>query len=258
MTRSPWARRRQILYGTGVFLFFAVIIIPIVFFYVYEPPSCFDGKQNQGETAIDRGGPCVLADERTLQQYAVLWSRAFPVREGFYNTVAYIENPNQGVGVFDAAYQFRVYDERNILIAERFGRVPIFPGSVFPIFESRIDTGNRIPVRTFFSFTGDLSWERMEDPALGLEVLNERTSDLDLSPRIDAVLRNSNVTAREDVVVVATVFDPVGNAIASSRTYIPRIGPNERLPIAFTWPRPFTDDVGRIDIVSLSLPTRAR
>lgn len=258
MAQSGWSRKRQLLYGGGVFFFFAALIVPIVFVSVYEPPSCFDGIQNQNETAIDRGGPCALLDERTLQQHAVLWSRAFPVREGFYNAVAYIENPNQNAGVFDAAYQFRVYDERNILIAERFGRVPIFPGSVFPIFESRIDTGNRIPVRTFFSFVNDLSWERMEDPTLGLTVMNERVRGLDLSPRIDAALRNSNVTAREDVVVVATVFDPLGNAIASSRTYIPRIGPNEELPIAFTWPRPFTDSVGRVDIVPLALPARSR
>lgn len=254
MAVSDWARKRQLMYGSGVILFFVAIFAPIVFVSVYEPPSCFDGKLNQGETAIDRGGPCQLLDERTLQPHAVLWARSFAVRDGFYNAVAYIENPNQEAGVYDAAYQFKLYDERNILIAERFGRVPIFPGKVFPIFESRIDTGNRVPVRTFFSFVNEFVWERMQDPTLGITILNEKLSDTDTTPRIDAVVRNNTVVPREDVVIIATVFDPAGNAIASSRTFVERIEPNETLPIAFTWPHRFSSSVARIDIVPLALP----
>lgn len=256
MATSAWARRQQILYGAGVFLFFAVIIGPIVFFALYEPESCFDGKLNQGETAIDRGGPCQLLDENRLQPHAVLWSRTFPVRDGFYNAVAYIENPNQGAGVYDAAYQFKIYDDRNILIAERFGRVPIFPGKVFPIFESRIDTGNRIPVRTFFTFVNDFTWERMEDPTIGISIINEQVSDLATAPRIDAVVRNSTVRTRNDIVIVATLFDSAGNSIASARTLVDRIDPNEERQIAFTWPRAFTANVARVDIVPLALPDR--
>jgi len=255
---SSWARNRQILYGGGVLLFFFVIIAPIVFVSMYEPASCFDGKLNQEETDIDRGGPCQLLDERLLQPHAVLWSRAFPVRDGFYNAVTYIENPNQGAGVYDAAYQFKLYDEKNILIAERFGRVPVFSGKVFPIFESRIDTGNRVPVRTFFSFVSDFTWERMDDPTIGISIQNERISALDTAPRIDAVMHNNTVLAQDDIVVIATLFDSVGNAIASSRTLVERITPNEEVAIAFTWPRPFTSEVARVDIVPLALPKRSK
>lgn len=258
MATSDWAKNRQIMYGTGVFLFFFVIIAPIVFFSVYKPPSCFDGKLNQTETAIDRGGPCQLLDTNYVQPHAVLWSRTFPVRDGFYNAVAYIENPNQAAGVYDAAYQFKLYDERNILIAERFGRVPVFPGKVFPIFESRIDTGNRVPVRTFFSFVSDFTWERMEDPTLGISIINEKLSGVETSPRIDAVVRNNTVLAKEDVVIITTLFDPAGNAMASSRTLVERIVPNEEIPIAFTWPHPFSADVARVDIVPLALPKRTQ
>lgn len=256
MATSGWARRRQILYSAGIALFFGAIIAPIVFFATYKPATCFDGELNQEETAIDRGGPCQRLDERFLQPHAVLWSRAFPVRDGFYNAVAYIENPNSLGGVYDAAYQFKLYDDRNILIAERFGRVPVFPGKVFPIFESRIDTGNRVPVRTFFTFINDFVWERMEDPTLGLVISNQSLSNVESSPRLDATVRNTAVTDREDVVIVATLFDAANNAIASSRTLIERLGPNQETPIAFTWPRAFSDSVSRIDIVPLALPSR--
>ena len=258
MATSAWARRRQMLYGGGVFLFFFVLIAPVVWYSIYEAPSCFDGKINQGETLVDRGGPCQLLDVRTLQPYALLWSRAFPVRDGFYNAVAYIENPNQEAGVYEAVYQFKLYDERNLLIAERIGVVPVFPGAVFPIFESRIDTGNRVPVRAFFNFVNELTWERMQDPTEGLLIVNEQTSGLESTPRVDAVLRNTNLAPREDVIIVATLFDIAGNAIASSRTLVERIETDSDVPIAFTWPRAFGVDVARVDIIPLALPRRPK
>ena len=256
MTTSSWARQRQLTYGGGILLFFFVVIAPIVFFTTYEVATCFDGIHNQNETTIDRGGECVLLDERFMQPHVVLWSRAFPVRDGFYNTVAYIENPNQGAGVFNAAYQFKLYDERNILITERFGRVAVLPGKVFPVFESRIDTGNRIPTRTFFSFVSDFQWERMAETLEGVSVINERLSTLGSSPRLDTVLRNSSVYIHEDIVIIATLFDAQGNAFASSRTLVEKLVPNEERDIAFTWPESFDDEVARIDIIPLALPVQ--
>ncbi|QSH39073.1 hypothetical protein JXR01_02055 [Candidatus Kaiserbacteria bacterium] len=258
MATSAWARKRQMIYGGGLLLFVFSIIAPIVFFTTYKPATCFDGKLNQDETAIDRGGSCQLLDERFIQPYAVLWARTFPVRDGFYNTVAYIENPNQGAGVYDGIYQFKLYDEKNILIAERFGRAPVLPEGVFPVFESRIDTGNRIPARTLFSFVNDLTWERMQDPAIGISIRNEKISDTTSMPRLDAIVHNSEVVTINDIVLVATVFDTAGNAFTSSRTLVEAVGPNEEFPIAFTWPEPFGFAVGRVDIVPLILPQRPR
>ena len=258
MALSRWARRRKLFYALGVLGFFLLVAAPFVIVGLHEPESCFDDVQNQTETAIDKGGPCTLLDERALQPHAVLWARTFPVRDGFYNAVAYIENPNIGAGVFDTQYQFKIYDERNILIAERFGRVPLLPGKVFPIFESRIDTGNRTPVRAFFTFSNDFVWERMEDPTVGLRVSNQRIQTTTTSPRVDATLHNDDVLAKEDVVIITTLFNSEDNAIASSRTFIERIEGGESLPIAFTWPQPFTDAAVRVDIVPLALPSRSQ
>ena len=252
MATSAWARRRQLLYGGGLLFFFVLVIVPTIFFYVYEPPSCFDGKMNQTETDIDRGGPCTLLDARYLQPHAVLWSRSFPVRDGFYNAVAYIENPNSHAGVKNAIYQFKLYDERNILIAERFGQAPIVPEKVFPIFEGRIDTGNRIPVRTTFGFVNVFTWEKMVDETSGLRVRNERVSDLTTAPRVSAELTNTTVAPVEDLVVIATLFDGKSNAFASARTVVERIDAGETKTLVFTWPEPFTANVARVDIIPLA------
>src|SRR3989344_828026 len=138
-----WASRRRTVYLLGIFLFFAVVLGIPTAIWLYEPPTCFDGTQNQGETALDKGGPCVLLDERTLSPSAILWSRAFSVRTGSYNALAYIENPNRDAGVRLVAYRFGLYDEKNVLVAERDGRTFVMPGGITPVFEGAIDTGNR-------------------------------------------------------------------------------------------------------------------
>jgi len=246
------------IYGGGVFLFLFAITAPFIFVTNYKTPTCFDGKQNQNETSIDRGGPCVLLDSRSIKPITTLWSRSFPVRKGFYDAVAYIENPNENAGVYSATYQFKLYDNKNILIAERFGTTPIFPGKVFPIFESKIDTGNRIPARAFFNFVTDFTWARIKDPTYGIKIINEKTSELNTSPRVDAVMRNDNLTVRENIIVVATLFDNAGNAIASSRTLVKKINSDEEIPIAFTWPQAFSSEVAKVDIVTLALPKRIK
>lgn len=256
MAVSAWAKRRQIIYGGGVVFIVLSVLVPVIFFTTYEAPTCFDGKRNQGESDIDRGGPCKLLDARFVQSEAVKWARPFEVRDGYYNAVAYVENPNKDAGAQEVTYQFKLYDKDNILISERFGKTPLFPGKVFPIFESRIDVGKRVPVRATFAFVTDIVWERMEDATRGLVVFNERMSDLDTAPRVDAEVKNTTLQAYRNVVLVATIFDASGNAINSSRTLVSAIKPGEALPIAFTWPIHFNKVAAKLDIVPLVLPVR--
>tara|TARA_B100000745_G_scaffold262983_1_gene187260 strand:- start:6239 stop:6967 length:729 start_codon:yes stop_codon:yes gene_type:complete len=242
------------MYGTGVMVFFLALAIPLVFFSIYEPASCFDGKKNQGETAPDLGGPCILLDPAFVQPIAVQWTRSFAVRDGFYNAISYVENNNKEAGVTNVRYIFKLYDARNILIAERTGETPIYPGKVFPIFEGRIDTGNRVPVRATFDFLTDKVWEKMLDPSRGIVVFNETIENRDTTPRVDAEVKNTTLESYRNVVLIATVFDANGNAINASRTIISRIDPTESLPVAFTWPAAFSEKVTRVDIVPLVLP----
>ena len=249
-----WASRRRTVYAGGVTLFFVVVLGVPLAIWLYEPPACFDGKQNQGEMAPDKGGPCVLLDERTLTPHAVLWSRALPVRGGLYSAVAYIENPNTEAGVRSAEYLFTFYDERNILVAERRGETFIMPGGITPVFEGAIETGNRAAVRTHFEFTAPLVWERMADTSHVLEVSNKVASGVSASPRLEATVENTSVSPLRDPVFVAVIFDPAGNASAASATTLGRLDPGEKGTVVFTWPDPFSRATGRIDVLPLVPP----
>ncbi|MBI4093972.1 hypothetical protein HY417_03335 [Candidatus Kaiserbacteria bacterium] len=249
-----WASKRRFAYGAGTILVFVFLVGVPLAVWLYEAPTCSDGKQNQGETAIDKGGPCPLLDERTLGPGSVLWSRAFPVRGGLYSAVAYVENPNEGAGVRAVKYRFGLYDERNILVAERRGTTFIMPGGITPVFEGTIGTGNRTVARTYFEFTSRPVWERMENAAGVLVVGNKTMTTPELIPRLSARVRNVSVEPVLNPSFVAIVFDPAANAFVASATTLSRLAPGEEKEIAFTWPDPFTSTVGRIDVLPLLPP----
>lgn len=249
-----WASRRRFVYGAATFLVFALLIGVPLALWLYEPPNCSDGEQNQGETAVDKGGPCPLLDERMLNPVSTLWSRSFPVRGGLYSAVAYIENPNEGAGIQKINYRFGLYDERNVLVAERVGTTFIMPSGITPVFEGAIGTGNRTVARTYFEFTSVPVWERLENAGSALVVSNKSVVTPESTPRLRARVKNISVIPVLNPSFVAVVFDLAGNAFAASATTLPRLAPNEEKEIVFTWSDPFAAIVGRIDILSLLPP----
>lgn len=254
-----WASRRRTTYLTGVIIFFSLLIgIPLINYILSIKPTCFDGKQNQGETAVDKGGPCLILDERALSPSATLWARAFKVRDGSYTAIAYIVNPNSGAGVARAHYHFGLYDSNNILIAEREGDTFIMPGGVTPVLETGISTGYRVAVHTYFELTGQpLTWKRMTNPTAAIKLTDQQVASTDAAPRITARAENRSFAALHDISFVAVAFDPYGNAIAASGTALPDLEPNAPTQITFTWPQPFAGAVGRIDIIPLIQPQEA-
>lgn len=253
-----WAKRRQGMFVGGFLLFLVVVIGIPTGIWLYSPATCTDGVQNQGETSPDHGGPCPLLDESTLSPHAVMFARAFPVRAGLYSAVAYIDNPNKDAGVIAAPYRFKLYDSNNILIADGEGATYVMPGSVTPVFSGLIETGNRVVSRTFFEFAGPLTWERLKDTATVISVSDKQTLDFETKPRLTASAKNSAVSDAEDVVFIAVLFDPAGNAFATSQTIVPLIPAGESVDLVFTWPDPFTQQVGRVDVTPIRMPARAR
>lgn len=250
-----WATRRRIAYLTGVFIFFAIVIGgPIAYHFLTIPATCHDGIQNQGETAIDEGGPCLLLNSANLQPEGVLWARTFLVRSGVADAVAYVDNPNQNAGVIQASYELNLYDDKNALVEDVTGKTFVMPGGVTPVFVGNINVGNREPVYAQFKFTSPLVWERSIDIARGIKVSNLQTNESSNASQITAIATNSSVSNISNVTFVATVFDPSGNAIATSQTALKSIAAGSREQIYFTWPSAFSATVGNVDIIPVVQP----
>ncbi|OGG58247.1 hypothetical protein A3C86_03845 [Candidatus Kaiserbacteria bacterium RIFCSPHIGHO2_02_FULL_49_16] len=250
-----WASRRRGIYLLGIISFLIIVIgIPIAK-YIYQTPTCTDGKQNQGETAPDKGGPCPILDERALSPASILWSRSFSVRDGSYSSVAYVVNENANAGVRQVSYRFGLYDESNVPVAERVGKMFVMPLSITPAYEMKIDTGNRKVSHTYFEFTEPLIWERLKSGAAVISISNKEITDIGSSPRLEAIAENVSIAPVLDLSFVTVIFDSTGNARATSMTSLARLDAGEKQKIVFTWPNPFTSSVGRIDIFPLVRPS---
>lgn len=244
-----WSAKRKLIYISGAILVFLFALALPTFFISYKAPSCSDGVKNQGELGVDCGGPCSVLCKSEALPLIIRWQRAFRVKEGIYNAVAYVENPNPDSGIARIPYIFKLYDTDNVLIYERRGETFVPPKKVFGIFESNLTVGNRVPARAFFEFLGSPLWRReyVSEPALA--ITNKSLSGEESVPRLQASLENRGLSPLHDIEVVAILYDEGGNSVASSRTIVDKVDKNSAAPLVFTWSEPFIFSIAKIELV---------
>lgn len=240
--KRPWAFWRRTQYLIVLFVFFSFIGTGVYFGYFYEAANCFDNTQNGDERGIDCGGSCVRICAFDVTPVRQVWANVFRVTEGQYNAVAYIENTNIGVGSPEVRYTFTLLD-RDGIITERSGLTILPPDSVYPIFEGRIDTGSRVPTETILQLEEPELWLPADIGREQFIVENRVLTDIENSPRLEAEVTNTELTEAQDVEIVATIFDSGGNALTSSRTFVPLFPGRSTEDIVFTWPEPIAKTI---------------
>lgn len=238
---------RRMQYFAGFTVFFIAVGAWVYFANFYQEPNCFDGKHNGGEAGIDCGGTCVRICAFSVNQPEVKWSRAFRVAPGLYNAVAYVENTNREAATSEVRYKFSLFDAAG-LITEVKGTTILPPDGLYPIFEGRITTGNRVPTRTFIEIDPVEVWQPSTMGREQFSVAERSLTDADSRPRLDAVLRNNGLEEVREVEVVATIFDQSGTALASSRTYVDNFSPRSDTSLVFTWPEPIAKTLRSCEI----------
>jgi hypothetical protein len=246
---STWANQRKFLYLTFLFVFLILLLGVPTTMYLYKPPSCTDNKQNQGELGVDCGGPCKTLCRSQSLDPIILWQRVFPVISGTYNAVALVENPNINSAAREVPYRFKIYDGRGVIIAERQGVADIVPNKIYPIFESGLFFGDRIPVRVSFEFLAEPVWKIVEHEDPSISIVDKNLYTPESKPRLEAKLRSSSIKPVSKLEIVAIIYDVDGNAFASSKTLVDYIERNQTIDLVFTWPKAFEKEVSRIEII---------
>lgn len=253
MIFMSWSERKKTKY-VGLFFLIAIILL-LVFVIDFSGATCFDDKKNQDEQGIDCGGSCTNICKFSTEELLIKWSRAFIVKDGIYNAIAYIENPNINLEAEKIFYIFKLYDENGILIYERKGATNVPARRIIPIFEETMQTGNRIPKRTTFEFTSLPDWKKTQQNLSGQEeetILNIKNTSIKNEggfTKLEAVLENPTLNQIQNIKVVSILFDIDGNAINSSRTIVDFIQKDSSGNVVFTWPYEFADQVSKIEII---------
>ncbi len=250
-----WSAKRKLII---IFVLIVLFGTPLSF-YLYKklqrPASCSDGIQNQDERGVDCGGICQIACFANVKQDPdIQWSRAYYVAKGAYNLVAYIQNPNIDYISQPTKYVFKVYDDKNVLVATREGVVGIPTSKIFPIFEATIQTGEIIPKLVTFEFVEPVTWIEYFGNKPELEVVEQRLLRADTQPKLDAKIVNKTLNSYKNVEVIAIIYNEEGNGVLSSRTYIDSIGDKGEADVVFTWPEPINFKPSKIEVIpNLSL-----
>jgi hypothetical protein len=246
-----WATRRKLIYSILFLIIILLVIAWPAYHFLYKPPTCFDGIQNQGELGIDCGGPCQKLCASQAQAPIILWQRVFKEAPGLYNAVAYIENPNLNSEASGLSYDFRVYDASDILISERTGKADILPNKNIAIFESALSTGSKDAKWSSFQFTSVPDWKLISGVAPHVSVVSTALSRETSRPKLTVVISNDQVKEVMNVPVVAIMYDVNGNAIEASRTMVDDLLKGQSTTIYFTWPSPFSAQVSQKEIIPL-------
>jgi hypothetical protein len=234
----------------GVILLLSAYLVYI--FFIKKTPTCFDQIQNQNERGIDCGGVCRLVCSADAKTIVPVWSRVFHTVGDVYSVVAYLENQNKTAGVKKIAYEFRIYDDKNILAGEPItGTTFIGPNDKTALFASPIKTGNRVPTRAFFSFTTQPEWittdTRYQSPQLRTAKI--QLTDETTSPKLSVDIVNPTIYNYQNIEVIALVYDEAGNAFNASKTFIEALPQQSSETVYFTWPEAFSTKVARIEII---------
>lgn len=244
-----WTFRNRTIYLGGLIIILVVVFSLPLYNIINKESTCSDGKRNGNEQGIDCGGVCEKVCKFSAGEPSILWARSFEVREGVYNSVAMIENPNPSAGAQDVFYTFRLFDDRSALVYERKGKTNIPAQTRFPVFEGTLFTGERVPDKTFFEFTSEIEWLNLKNIGSDLRIRERKIINTDSTPRIEVELENRGLVSIKNVELFAVIYDLADNAMAGSKTLIKNISPDSIEKAVFTWPNPFSSPIGRVEIL---------
>jgi len=133
----------------------------LVYYFSRPGPTCTDGIQNQSEEGIDCGGPCSSCDVVNLDEVKVIWAKAIPAQNNFYDLAAQIRNPNQNHGSGEVSYKFELYDDTGNIVVQRSGQTFILPNQTKYLTQTRVMANRSVSqVRLLFE---QVEWQKMDD-----------------------------------------------------------------------------------------------
>jgi hypothetical protein len=235
--KLSWAFRRQFTY-LAVFFVFATTVGYAIFSKVGPQATCTDGIHNQTEIGIDCGGVCERVCPNQVVDLEIGWSKVFPASDGTYDAVALVTNPNISYGLGVLHYRFSLFDEKNLLVAQREGDTFVNPQERFVLYEPSIVTGSKIPYRAVVQFEDPdipLPWKRALlpiRPRLSVEGKRLKAGE---NPELLVDLVNRSVADATGVQALAILLDKDDTPIGIRSTYLDGIKRNHTIPVTFVW-----------------------
>lgn len=235
---------KQLIFGL-IFL----VIVGLIGWYVYviavkPAPTCDDEIQNQGETEIDCGGPCISCDLKNVksleQRSPVQYIEASSGADAF---IAKVYNPNKKYNG-DFIYRFTAYNEAGDIVRNISDKGFIYPLESRDIIKSGVFK-EKI-ARVEFEIN-NVSWNKAVDSLKpSLELTNHSTHIQNNQAIVEGSVKNNSLLSGFDVPVSIFLNDNKGFNVFASQVILSDVESfaDEEFRISI----PVGNDSERIDI----------
>lgn len=214
-----------------------ILIVVVVGFGVYflvrpHAPTCFDEIQNQGEEAVDCGGPCGPCEE---PEDLIVISKNFILTTEFNSDlVAKIKNPNNNWSIESLVYIFEIYSG-NELIGSKQGKSYFLPQETKYIIEQRFFS-DQTPTRIELKFR-EINWQKLKDfRELEIKIKNSgiRLTENNFTQIFGNVENKSNYDL--DKIEINAVLLYNNEIVAAGKSEVTTILMNESRYFEINWP----------------------
>lgn len=220
---------KQIIFG----FFYLAVLFGVsfgVYFLVRPAPTCFDNRQNQGEEAVDCGGPCISCAIKNLEPFVLFGEPLiFEIDKDASVVFLQIKNSNSGYGAERFDYKLDFYDSRGEKIDSLTNQSFIYAGKIKTIIEAQVKIEASKVAKIDFS-AGNTVWRssadfvmpNLQSRAVKVEIIKDR----DQAKVSGLVLNNNSVKLSQ--VNVGVLLNKFGNvSVSASKTVLKDLLPFE-------------------------------
>lgn len=232
-----------------------LILVSLTGWAVYSvlkpAPTCFDGKQNQGEEKADCGGPCLPCAEEISAQDLKITEKAF-VSGGprKYDVMAKISNSNDQYGSPEFSYKFILKDNNGTILTEQEGKSFILPSETKYLIGTNLETGLKPAVLEINIF--DCRWETFfayKKPQLN--IYNKHydliSSGVGFSKAFGLLVNESEFDFNA-IKINVILRDASGSPLSFNSTEMRTITSREERDFKLVWPISFPGEVQNVEM----------
>jgi hypothetical protein len=232
---------KQILYGAGYLAVLFLIVFSAYLIWFKPAPTCFDNKQNQNETGVDCGGPCLPCEIRTLTPLEASSMKYFPSDSQIIFVVE-IKNSNLNWAADSFSYTFEIYGENGAKIKSFTENSFIYAGEIKYIIEPvEINSADVKDVKISFS---NLDWKTKDEftkPEVQTREIKTEKAESGVSELIvSGFINNSNAFSLSKARIIAFLSDKTGTQIGASKTELENIAAFTERPFKINFPKNIT------------------
>lgn len=217
-----------------------------LYFLFRTPPTCTDGKRNQGEEGVDCGGPCSKCEKiPEIENIQVLTKSLVPSGRGKYDILAKIKNPNASFGVAKLDFSFDFFNADGTISKKISDSTFLLPAETKYVMAFNVELPER--PKSFSFRIESFRWQRFvefQEPDIavfGKEL--DLSADEGSAVTLKAKIQNRSNFDFKKIATKAVLRNLKGLPVATNRTDNNDIRANEEREVIFNWNTALPDDI---------------